>query len=373
MSHVSRRDSHSRRRPRPQKYGLGPDRGRRVAAQFPGLRLDPDGCADFARRAARRDSSRADRPYRAERPWRGGGRGDLRQSRSAIDLEARAGARRGDRRAGAQRPAGVRVRREPHQEDGGGRRPRREESGGDDGQDAAAGLGRRESGCRRRPRGRDLPRPASHGARERRRMIGKLRGIVDSLDEDELILDVNGVGYVVAASARTLRALPPRGAPAELLIETHVREDAIKLYGFMTAAERDWFRLLQSVQGVGAKVALGILGALTADALSGAIARQDKAMMARAPGVGPKLAARLVLELKDKAPALAPAGLGEAPAGVEREAGLPKAARDAVLALVGLGYAQAQAAAAIAKAYGELGAEAQTATLIRAGLKALAQ
>ncbi len=204
-------------------------------------------------------------------------------------------------------------------------------------------------------------------------MIGKLRGIVDSLDEDELILDVNGVGYVVAASARTLRALPPRGAPAELLIETHVREDAIKLYGFMTAAERDWFRLLQSVQGVGAKVALGILGALTADTLSGAIARQDKAMMARAPGVGPKLAARLVLELKDKAPALGPGGFGDAPLSVERDARLPKPAQDAVLALVSLGYAQAQAAAVIAKASGELGAEAQTAALIRAGLKALAQ
>ncbi len=204
-------------------------------------------------------------------------------------------------------------------------------------------------------------------------MIGKLRGIVDSLDEDELILDVNGVGYVVAASARTLRALPRRGEPAELLIETHVREDAIKLYGFVTAAERDWFRLLQSVQGVGAKVALGILGALTADALTAAIARQDKTMMARAPGVGPKLAARLVLELKDKAPAFAPAGLGEAPASVERDARLPKPAQDAILALVGLGYAQAQAAAVIAQASGELGAEAQTATLIRAGLKALAQ
>ncbi len=143
-------------------------------------------------------------------------------------------------------------------------------------------------------------------------MIGKLRGIVDSFDADELILDVNGVGYLVSASARTLRALPPRGETAELLIETHVREDAIRLYGFLTAAERDWFRLLQSVQGVGAKVALGILGALTADALSAAIARQDKAMMARAPGVGPKLAARLVLELKDKAPASGAAGFGDA-------------------------------------------------------------
>jgi holliday junction DNA helicase RuvA len=204
-------------------------------------------------------------------------------------------------------------------------------------------------------------------------MIGKLRGTVDSFDQDELILDVNGVGYLVAASARTLRALPPRGEPTELLIETHVREDAIKLYGFLTAAERDWFRLLQSVQGVGAKVALGILGALTADALSAAIARQDKATMARAPGVGPKLAARLVLELKDKAPTFGAATLGDAPSNAERDAGLPKPAQDAILALVGLGYAQAPATAVVAKASGQLGPEAQTATLIRAGLKALAQ
>ena len=142
-------------------------------------------------------------------------------------------------------------------------------------------------------------------------MIGKLKGVVDSVDEEALILDVNGVGYLVSASARTLRALPAAGEPAELLIETHVREDAIRLYGFLTASEREWFRLLQSVQGVGAKVALGILGALSAEALSAAVARQDKAMMARAPGVGPKLAARLVLELKDKAPALAAADFAQ--------------------------------------------------------------
>jgi len=201
-------------------------------------------------------------------------------------------------------------------------------------------------------------------------MIGKLRGVVDSVEEEALILDVNGVGYLVSASARTLRALPSAGEAAELLVETHVREDAIRLYGFLTAAERDWFRLLQSVQGVGAKVALGILGALSADALSAAVAKQDKAMMARAPGVGPKLAARLVLELKDKAPALAAAG---PEAGHERPLGLPKAAEDAILALVGLGYARPQAAAAVTRISAELGGEAETAALVRAGLKELAR
>jgi Holliday junction DNA helicase RuvA len=204
-------------------------------------------------------------------------------------------------------------------------------------------------------------------------MIGKLKGIVDSVDEEALILDVGGVGYLVSASARTLRALPGPGDQAELLIETHVREDAIRLYGFLTAAERDWFRLLQSVQGVGAKVALGILGVLSADALTAAIARQDKAMMARAPGVGPKLAARLVLELKDKAPALAVADFAHAEAGFERAPKLAKAAEDAVLALVGLGYAQPQAAAAMARISAQLGPEAETAALVRAGLKELAQ
>ncbi len=204
-------------------------------------------------------------------------------------------------------------------------------------------------------------------------MIGKLRGLVDGLDDEGLVLDVNGVGYLVAASAYTLRALPPIGEPTEILIETHVREDAIKLYGFLTASERDWFRLLQSVQGVGAKVALGILGALKPDALSLAIAKQDKAMMARAPGVGPKLAARLVLELKDKAPAVASAEFPGSAVDAEGATKLPRAAEDAILALVGLGYAHAQAATAIARCAARLGEEAQTAALIRAGLKELAQ
>lgn len=204
-------------------------------------------------------------------------------------------------------------------------------------------------------------------------MIGKLKGVVDSVEEEALILDVNGVGYLVAASARTLRAIPAVGESAELLIETHVREDAIRLYGFLTAGERDWFRLLQSVQGVGAKVALGILGALSAEALSTAVVRQDKAMMARAPGVGPKLAARLVLELKDKAPAFAVADFVHGESSLKRVPKLAKAAEDAVLALVSLGYAQPQAAAAVARISAQLGPAAETAALIRAGLKELAQ
>ncbi len=120
-----------------------------------------------------------------------------------------------------------------------------------------AGLDRIDFGRGRRARRRHLPRPAPRGAGARRGMIGKLKGLVDSIEEEALILDVSGVGYLVSASARTLRAIPAVGEPAELLIETYVREDAIRLYGFLTAGERDWFRLLQSVQGVGAKVALG--------------------------------------------------------------------------------------------------------------------
>jgi len=203
-------------------------------------------------------------------------------------------------------------------------------------------------------------------------MIGKLKGIVDEVGEEELILDVGGVGYLVAASARTLRALPSVGQPAALFIETHVRADAIRLYGFLTASERDWFRLLQSVQGVGAKVALGVLGTLTGDAISAAIAHQDKAAMAMAPGVGPKLAARIVHELKDKAPALGVADLGGAIAG-ETDGKLPKDAQDAVLALVSLGYARPQASLAIAKGVATMGADASAAALIKAGLKELAQ
>jgi holliday junction DNA helicase RuvA len=205
-------------------------------------------------------------------------------------------------------------------------------------------------------------------------VIGKLKGLVDSVEEETLILDVGGVGYLVSASARTLRALPPTGEAVALLIETQVREDAIRLFGFLHAAERDWFRLLQNVQGVGAKVALAILGVLPPDALTVAIQRQDKAMLSRAPGVGPKLAVRLVTELKDKAPAFGSVDFGAGPVEAgEGDAKLPKAAEDAVLALVGLGYQRPQALAAVAKGFKALGAEAQTSALIKLGLKELAQ
>jgi Holliday junction DNA helicase RuvA len=201
-------------------------------------------------------------------------------------------------------------------------------------------------------------------------VIGKLKGVVDTIADDHLILDVNGVGYVVACSSRTLRALPRVGEPATLIIETYVREDAIRLFGFAAAAEREWFVLLQNVQGVGAKVALAIMGALSGAELTQAIAAQDKAMVARAQGVGPKLAARIVAELKDKAPVgPMPLGAGDAQALTPTDG----AARDAVMALVNLGYGRPQAAAAVATAFAALGATAGAGALIRAGLKELAQ
>jgi holliday junction DNA helicase RuvA len=202
-------------------------------------------------------------------------------------------------------------------------------------------------------------------------MIGKLKGVVDEVGEDSLILDVNGVGYLVAAPARTLRHLPAIGQAATLFIDTQVREDAIRLYGFLSQTERDWFRLLQGVQGVGAKVALAILGVLSTGELVSAIGRQDKAMVTRAPGVGPKLAARIVLELKDKAPAAL--GAAEEPEAGAAVGALAPGARDAVLALVNLGYARPQATQAVARGVAALGEAAATAALIRAGLKELAQ
>ncbi|MGJ0508546.1 MAG: Holliday junction branch migration protein RuvA [Methylocystis sp.] len=205
-------------------------------------------------------------------------------------------------------------------------------------------------------------------------MIGKLKGLIDSYGEDFLILDVNGVGYVVHCSGRTLQRLPRPGEAAALAIETQVREDSIKLFGFASEAEREWFRLLQTVQGVGSKVALGILSILSTAELGTAIATQDKSMVARASGVGPKLAARIVAELKDKGPAFGAVDPVVAKlAGEDEGAGAPSAVRDAVSALVNLGYGRPQAAAAVAASVKVLGEGAETGALIRQGLKELAK
>ena len=202
-------------------------------------------------------------------------------------------------------------------------------------------------------------------------MIGKLSGTVDEVAADYAIVDVHGVGYVAYCPARTLDRLT-RGEAAVLFIETVVREDMIRLYGFSAAADRDWFRLLQSVQGVGAKVALAILSTLQGDALAQAIALQDKAAVARTPGVGPKLAARIVAELKDKGPAGVIAGVPAAAISAITRA--PKGApAEAVSALVNLGYGQSEAGQAVAAAVAELGDDAGLDKLIRDGLKRLAR
>ncbi|AZG76120.1 Holliday junction branch migration protein RuvA [Methylocystis rosea] len=204
-------------------------------------------------------------------------------------------------------------------------------------------------------------------------MIGKLKGLIDSYGEDFVILDVNGVGYVVHCSTRTLQKLPRVGEASALAIETQVREDSIRLFGFASEAERDWFRLLQTVQGVGAKVALAILSILPANDLASAIAMQDKASVSRAPGVGPKLAARIVAELKDKAPAFGAVDPALARLAGEESEGGPSAARDAISALVNLGYGRPQAAAAVAESLKQLGEAAEASALIRQGLRELAR
>lgn len=197
-------------------------------------------------------------------------------------------------------------------------------------------------------------------------MIARLRGIVDSIEDGRCVMDVNGVGYLVFCSSRTLGALPE--GISTLLIETQVREDAITLYGFFTTAEREWFRLLTTVQGVGAKVALGILSALSPDQLISAISAQDKAALTRAPGVGPKLAVRILTELQSKAGVMPGGGTAAFPAAVARGA-----ASDALSALTNLGYRRAEAEAALAKAVEAHGEDASLDILIRAGLKGLAK
>jgi Holliday junction DNA helicase RuvA len=200
-------------------------------------------------------------------------------------------------------------------------------------------------------------------------VIARLRGTLDALDEDHAVIDVGGIGYLVACSPRTLAALPRPGEAVDLLIETQVREDSITLYGFRTVAERSWFRLLQTVQGVGARVALAVLSVLGPDELTRAIVAQDKAALGRASGVGPRLAGRIASELKDRLTDLpVPAGAPlPGAAGVE----LAGAAGDAVSALVNLGYGRSEAHAAIAKAAAALGTDVPVETLIRTGLREL--
>jgi holliday junction DNA helicase RuvA len=205
-------------------------------------------------------------------------------------------------------------------------------------------------------------------------MIGKLRGVIDAYGEDSVVLDVHGVGYLVHCSVRTLQSLPAPGEAATISIETWVREDQIRLYGFATDLEREWFRILTGVQGVGARVALAVLGTLKVADLANAIALGDKAQIARTPGVGPKLAQRLVTELKDKAPAFAnvdPSVVRLQGDLAERRAPLPVS--EAVSALVNLGYGEIQASAAIAAAVRSAGDKATTESLIRLGLKELAR
>jgi Holliday junction DNA helicase RuvA len=197
-------------------------------------------------------------------------------------------------------------------------------------------------------------------------MIGKLTGVIDETGADFAIVDVNGVGYVVQCAARTLSQLPVRGGRMTLFVETQMREDAIRLFGFTTAEEREWFRLLQTVQGVGAKVALAILSALSVSDLTRAVAFEDKAQVGRAQGVGPKLAARIVAELKDKAAGIvAPlptATIGMKPVGP---------AGEAVSALINLGYGRAEAQSAVATVMARDGKDVPLQALIREGLRTL--
>ncbi len=232
-------------------------------------------------------------------------------------------------------------------------------------------------------------------------MFAKLTGIVDMADAaaGTAVIDVGGVGYLVSCSARTMGQLPPGGEAVQLLIETHVREDRIQLFGFASGQEREWFRLLTTVQGVGAKVALAILGVLAPEALTQAIIAQDKTALSRADGVGPRLAARITSELKEKVGSLSVAMVaaavtataagtatgsaaangvapGAAAAGVANGSpptGAAPGVEEAISALLNLGYGRAEAFGAVTHAAGRLGVEAPLDDLIPAALRELAQ
>jgi Holliday junction DNA helicase RuvA len=200
-------------------------------------------------------------------------------------------------------------------------------------------------------------------------MIARLRGRLDGIAEDHAVIDVGGVGYLVLCSARTLAALPAVGEAVDLHIETQLRAESIALYGFREPAERVWFRLLQTVQGVGARVALGLLSVLAPDELARAVAAQDKAALSRASGVGPRLAGRIASELRER---LVDLPLPGALAGAAPIVAASGAAADAVSALINLGYGRSEAHAAIAKAAATLGDQAAADALIRTGLQELA-
>ena len=200
-------------------------------------------------------------------------------------------------------------------------------------------------------------------------MIAKLSGILDSVSEDWVVIDVGGVGYLVFCSARSLSRLPAKGEVVSLIIETHIREDHIHLYGFLDPAEREWFRLLTTVQGVGARVGLGILSVLAPNELSDAILTQDKEMITRVPGIGPKLAARINTELKEKVGRLEK--LTPAKVGITANSTMRGALEDAVSALVNLGYRRSDAFGAVTGAIRVIGDDAAVEDLIRAGLREL--
>lgn len=199
-------------------------------------------------------------------------------------------------------------------------------------------------------------------------MIASLTGVLETLAEDFAVVDVSGVGYLVFCSGRTLANLPQPGEPVRFVVETHVREDHINLYGFAEASERDWFRLLISVQGVGAKVALAILSAIGSEELIQAVVAQDKTVVSRANGVGPKLAGRIVLELKDKVGGLVPSGLSASVRGTPSSG---DESEDAISALVNLGFQRTDAFGAVARAAEKIGEKAGVDDLIRVGLQEL--
>jgi Holliday junction DNA helicase RuvA len=200
-------------------------------------------------------------------------------------------------------------------------------------------------------------------------MIARLRGRLDGIAEDHAVVDVGGVGYLVVCSARTLAGLPGVGEAVDLHIETQVRAESITLYGFRDPAERVWFRLLQTVQGIGGRVALAVLSVLGPDQLARAVAAQDKAALSRASGVGARLAGRIVSELRERLVDL-PAPVGAVAAAPVAGASGPAA--DAISALINLGYGRSEAHAAIAKAAASLGEQAAVDALIRTGLQELA-